>query len=276
MRRLIINADDLGAGAPRDRGIFESFSRGLVTSASLLANGPSFAAAALRAAELGLPIGVHLNLSEGIPLAGAIPGLTTATGAFPGKSALRAFLAGGGVDPAPLYRELAAQIEAVLAAGLAPDHLDTHQHFALFPVAGTLLFELAHAYGIRALRLPSPGEPATADPGGELGAELALYRRLAPAFASALRASGVAAADGLFGMPLLNRINCQTLIATLGSLPEGTWELMVHPGYAAATPPFSGPARQEELVALTAADVAAELHRQRIIPISFRELACAS
>ena len=110
MRRLIINADDLGSGSERDRGIFESFSDGIVTSASLLANGPSFAAVAATALELGLPLGVHLNLAEGMPLRGAIPGLTTAAGAFPGKAGLRCYLAGAEVDAAFLYRELAAQI----------------------------------------------------------------------------------------------------------------------------------------------------------------------
>ncbi|HDS15451.1 MAG TPA: ChbG/HpnK family deacetylase [Proteobacteria bacterium] len=46
MIRLIINADDLGSGPQRDRGILHAFERGLVTSASLLANGSSFTEAA--------------------------------------------------------------------------------------------------------------------------------------------------------------------------------------------------------------------------------------
>jgi predicted glycoside hydrolase/deacetylase ChbG (UPF0249 family) len=274
MRRLIVNADDLGCGSERDRGIFQSFSRGIVTSASLLANGPSFASAAATARELGLPLGVHLNLSEGMPLRGPIPDLTSAAGTFPGKAGLRRFLAGAEVDPALLYRELAAQIEKVLAAGLIPDHLDTHQHFSLFPVATTILLDLAREYTIPALRLPVPVEPPDADPVGELGEEMSLYRRLSPAFTAQLRGSGVAAPDGLFGMPLLGRLNLQNLGDTLRNIPEGTWELMVHPGYPDDNSLFSGAARQTELVALTSPIIAAELRRCSITPINFRELTC--
>lgn len=274
MRRLIVNADDLGSGRGRDRGIFESFTQGIVTSASLLANGPSFASAAATAREIGLPLGVHLNLSEGMPLRGPIPDLTSAAGTFPGKAGLRGFLAGGEVDPAPLYSELAAQIEKVLAAGLIPDHLDTHQHFSLYPVATTILLDLAREYAIPALRLPAPFEPPFAEPDGELGADLALYRSLSPAFTVQLRGSGVAAPDGLLGMPLLNRLNQETLLATLRNIPEGTWELMVHPGYPDDNYPFSGAARHTELLALTSPIIAAELHRCGITPTNFQELVC--
>lgn len=274
MRRLIINADDLGSGSERDRGIFQSFSAGIVTSASLLANGPSFATAAMVARQLDLPLGVHLNLSDGIPLRGAIPGLCTAAGAFPGKAGLRCFLSGAAVDTAPLYRELAAQIERILGAGIVPDHLDTHQHFSLFPAATAIILALAADYAIPALRLSSPVEPPNDDPGGELGEEMSLYRRLAPAFTAQVRASGLATPAGLFGMPLLNRLNLQNLEKTLRSIPVGTWELMVHPGYPDGNSSFSGAERQEELAILTSPIIAAELRRCGITPISFRELTC--
>ena len=276
MRRLIINADDLGSGSERDRGIFESFSAGIVTSASLLANGPSFASAAMTARQLDLPLGVHLNLADGMPLRGAIPGLCTASGSFPGKTGLRRFLSGAEVDSSSLYRELAVQIERVLSAGIVPDHLDTHQHFALFPAATAIVLALATDYAIPALRLSSPAEQLVTDPVGALGEEMSLYRRLAPAFSAQVRASEVATPDGLFGMPLLNRLNQERLIDTLRSIPEGTWELMVHPGYTDEFSPFSGAARQEELVALTDPVIAATLHDCGITPISFRELACGS
>ena len=49
MISLIINADDFGCNIDRDRGILEAFKHGLVTSASLLANGVSFDTAATQA-----------------------------------------------------------------------------------------------------------------------------------------------------------------------------------------------------------------------------------
>lgn len=274
MRRLIINADDLGSGVQRDRGIFQSYSAGIVTSASLLANGPSFATAASGALALDLPLGVHLNLSDGEPLTGAIPGLTTAQGLFPGKAGLRSFLEEDKFDPVCVYHELAAQIERILAAGVVPDHLDAHQHFFLYPAATALVFELARDYSLPALRLAAPVEPVAADPGGELGEEMALYRRLAPGFIAKVRESGLSTPEGLWGMPLLNRLNQQHLISLLRELPAGCWELMVHPGYADGNSHFSGAARQEELLALTSPHVAEEVQRCAITLIDFRELTC--
>jgi predicted glycoside hydrolase/deacetylase ChbG (UPF0249 family) len=275
MRRLIINADDLGSGIQRDRGIFHSFSCGIVTSASLLANGPSFASAARQALDLGLPLGIHLNLSEGRPLTGTIPSLTTETGEFPGKEGLRRILSGGRIDPRPLYRELSAQIERVIAAGLAPDHLDGHQHCLLFPALCAVVLDLARKYSIGAMRLPSPAEPPADDPDGPLGKELALYRSLVPHFSARVREAGMVTPDGLFGMPLLNGLNTRTLCQTLQRIPEGTWELMVHPGYPDAAP-FSGAERKEELAALSSPTVAEELRRCGITPITFRDLSCES
>lgn len=209
-----------------------------------------------------------------MPLCGPIPGLTLADGTLPGKAGLRQFLTSNKVDSVPLFRELAAQIEGVFAAGIVPDHLDTHQHFALFPLATSIVLTLAEKYDIPSLRLPVPVEPTTDDPDGELGEELSLYRSLAPACVKRFRESGFATPDGLFGMPLLDRLNVQTLAAVLPHVPPGRWELMVHPGYPDGVAPFSGEARQEEVMALTSPAIAALLHRCGIIPMNFRELAC--
>jgi len=276
MPHLIVNADDLGSGPSRDRGIARAFQDGIVTSASLLANGPSFAAAARLARDLALPLGVHLNLSEGTPLTGPLRGLTAPNGDFPGKEGLRQALAAGLADPRDLGRELAAQVDRVREAGLEPDHLDTHQHFALFPPGTEVVLEVARNTGVRAQRLPLPAEPETEDPPGPLGQELALYRRLAPAAAHQLREAKLATPDGLWGMPLLNRLDEEGLLATLERIPEGTWELMVHPGYAGAGCAFSGPEREAELAALTAPRVRDALRRLGLHPTRFGALPCAS
>ncbi len=274
MPQLIVNADDLGAGPARDRGIARAFRDGIVTSASLLANGPSFAGAVGLARDLGLPVGVHLNLSEGVPLAGPIPGLTLADGAFPGKQGLRRALASGRVDGGALRRELAAQVERVRVAGLKPDHLDTHQHFALLPAATDAVTAVAKTCGLGAVRFPGPAEPPAGDPPGPLGRELAAYRRWAPALLARLRAAGLAAPAGLWGMPLLGRLCEATLLGTLERIPAGTWELMVHPGYADGGTAFAGPAREVELEALVSPRVRDALGRAGIELITFGALPC--
>lgn len=276
MSHLIVTADDLGAGPRRDEGIARAFRKGIVTGASLLANGPSFAGAAALARDLGLPVGVHLNLSEGRPLAGSIPRLTGPDGAFPGKRRLRRVLERALPDPGAVLRELEAQVEQVREAGLEPDHLDTHQHFVLFPAATPLFLEAARRAGLRAMRLPRPAEPPEEDPPGPLGEELALYRRLAPEAARRFREAGARAPEGLWGMPLLERLTEDSLCRTLSRLPAGCWELMVHPGYAESGNPFSGPAREVELQALVSPAVR-ELIRHRNIRLArFGDLPCAS
>lgn len=275
MIRLIVNADDLGISPNRDRGLFRAFAAGIVSSASLLANGEDFAAAAAEARAAGLPVGVHLNLSEGRPLAGPIPGLTDGDGRFPGKAGLRLRLLGGWREATAVLREFAAQIDRVRAAGLEPDHLDTHQHCLLFPALTDLVIAAAAAAGIGAIRLPLQVEPATADPGGDLGRDLALYRRLAPPAAAALRAAGLFTPDGLWGMPALGHLDTGRLAALLETIPPGTWELMTHPGYADPGHPFGGPDRESELAALTAPGIARLVAERQIRLTTFGACGCA-
>lgn len=320
MIRLIVNADDLGSGASRDRGILAAFTHGIVTSASLLANGPGFALAAREALACHLPAGVHLNLSEGHALTGVIAGLTDAAGNFPGKAALRKLLLAGQLNREGIRRELLAQIEHVCAAGITPDHLDTHQHCLLFPALTGIIADVAESSGITALRLPFPAEPAggwsgevdcaacpvdlssagnadsavvpkTGSPrkgvhspeSGRLPAglssavanELAMYRKLAPAARDILRARKLWTPNGLWGMPLLNRLNEATLAATLTSIPAGTWELMTHPGYSDAGDPFGGLERETELQALTAPVIRQLIAERQIELTSFGACVCA-
>ncbi|TLM65560.1 MAG: ChbG/HpnK family deacetylase [Deltaproteobacteria bacterium] len=275
MIRLIVNADDLGSGPARDRGIFRAFTEGLATSASLLANGPSCRPAARAALACGLPVGVHLNLSEGRSLTGPIAGLTDGGDSFPGKTALRDILLAATFDAAAVRRELLAQIARVRDAGIEPDHLDTHQHCLLFPALTGLVAEVAEDAGIRALRLPLPAEAGAGSPPPALAAELALYGRLAPAAAATLRAAGLWTPDGLWGMPLLNRLDETTLAATLGSIPAGTWELMTHPGEPDPDDPFGGPQRASELQALTAPAIRDLVAGRGIELTTFGACACA-
>src|SRR6059058_816174 len=71
MRKLILNADDLGYDPAVTRGILESMRGGVVTSATLMVNLPYSEEAA--AAAKGLAIGLHLNLARGEPVAKDFP-----------------------------------------------------------------------------------------------------------------------------------------------------------------------------------------------------------
>ncbi|BCA79259.1 ChbG/HpnK family deacetylase [Desulfuromonas sp. AOP6] len=276
MIRLIINADDLGSGPGRDKGILSAFRAGLISSASILANGPTFHKAAQLAVRHGLPVGVHLNLSEGRPLSGVLPGLTDDQGFFPGKYRLRTLLDRPLRNALDVFEELSAQIDRVLEAGLEPDHLDTHQHFFLFPELTDMIITLAQKHSIPALRLPLPSEKTESPLTPLLAREIAFYGRLAPLAAAKIKNSGLFVPDGLLGMSLLNDLTKESLCHILQHVPEGTWELMVHPGYPDTEGSFSGPQRLKELKALASSAVQTLLTTRHIQTTTFGALACES
>ena len=276
MVRLIVTADDLGAGALTDRGIFVAYERGIVTGTSLMANGPSFPEAAKEARRISIPLGVHFNLSEGPSLTGDIPGLTDGSGAFPGKMIARSRLRSGAPCPRRLLEECTAQVERVLESGLKPLYFDSHQHCFLFPEIQGILLEVARTFAIPAARLPVPAECRSLDPPGPLGKELALYRRLAPDAKRALVGSGFRTPDGLWGMPLLDRIDIPTLLKSLATIPAGRWELMTHPGFCDIGRPFAGKGRELEVAALCSSEVRSMVRDLNIDLISFGDLSCAS
>jgi predicted glycoside hydrolase/deacetylase ChbG (UPF0249 family) len=162
--RLIINADDLGISAQANAAIFDLMAAGLVTSATLLANGPALEEAA--AASRGFPgcsFGVHLNLSQFPPLRPhpAFAGILDAQGDFSNK-VLTATV--GFAMMKAVLAEWRAQVERIQAFGVTISHLDSHDHVhvrlpALFPI----LKMIQREFGIRKVRITkniySPGSP---------------------------------------------------------------------------------------------------------------------
>lgn len=276
MISLIINADDLGSNTMRDRGILKAFQKGMVTSASILANGPSFNTAIAEVKRARMPVGVHLNLADGSALTGPIGGLTGPSGEFRGKEKLRRSLAVNSFDPEAVRKEFTAQIQRLLDAGVQPDHLDGHQHCQLFPSLTRIVTEAARQHAIPAMRSALPAETSGQDPTGALGKEMTLYRRLSQRARATILTAGLQTPDGVMGMPLLNRLNTTTLCNLLDQIPEGFWELMVHPGYPChdSGNSFDGPQRETELDALLAPEARQIITRRNIRLCDFGDLPC--
>lgn len=117
---------------------FECFQRGVVSSCSLMVNGASAEAAAASAKVRGLPIGLHLNLTEGSPI--SLPEsvssiIDPANGEYMrGKMGFRAAISAGAINMADIRREAQAQHDRfVLLAGTSPTHWDGHQHIHTIP-----------------------------------------------------------------------------------------------------------------------------------------------
>ena len=277
LRRLIINADDFGLSAAVNRGILEAHAAGTVTSASLLANAPGFEDAVHRAEEApGLGVGLHLNLTEGRPVAPpeTIPSLCDATGRLHGLAGLVVRVLAGRVPGEEVAAECRAQIEQLRRAGIAITHLDGHHHAHVLPGVWGPALGAARAAGIRAVRVPlEPLSSLVWRPAAALGeAGIAVSYRLA-----SRKTPPLAHPDHFRGFALTGRRDfLPRLVDILDSLEPGVTELMVHPGYwDARVGGWGGPLtgeRERELAALTSDAVRSRLERAGVQLMQFGAL----
>jgi len=281
MRRLIVNADDLGADEARNEGIFEAIRAGGVTSASILPNGPALrhALEGIRSGRCeGVSLAVHLNLSEGRPLAANLARLVGPDGNFLGKAAAHRQLmtAGDVVLEADIAREAALQIGRLLDAGIAVSHIDGHQHVHVFPAALGAVTETAKAFGIARMRIPDEAVPPDEDALEEnLREEARRFASLGREARLRLAAAGIASSDHFLGLALKGRLDLEQLVELAGTLPEGTTELMVHPGRVPARDAFSAFSsadRERELEALLHPRFRLALQAAGVVLVSFREI----
>ena len=234
-----MNADDFGLTRGVNRAIEELNRDGVLTSCTLMAR----AAATVEAVEIarktpGLGVGCHVVLVDGEPVqrADEIPSLADArTGRL--KKTLGAFLKAlmtGGIDAGHMEAEAGAQIALLQARGVALTHIDTHKHTHMFPAVLRPVLRAARKAGIRAVR--NPFEPAWslgATPGAPWvrRTEVRLLRLLEPAFRRIVAEEGFATTDGAIGVLATGTLDRETVASLLRRVPEGTWELVTHPGY---------------------------------------------
>ena len=239
---LILNADDFGLTAGVNRSIVELEEAGALTSATLMATAAGFTAAAGEAAaHPGLGVGCHVVLVDGAPALprNEIPGLVTASGGF--RLTLGGFvrdLMRGKIPEGEIEAEAAAQIERVQSAGIHVTHIDTHKHTHMFVRVLRPLLRAARSCGVSAIRNPFEPEWAlTATPGAPSGRlwQVRLLRARRRAFLRLVREAGLATTDGAIGVLATGTLESKTLKRLLGAMPEGTWELVCHPGYADAS-----------------------------------------
>lgn len=246
VRQLIINADDLGLTNGVNRAIVESHNGGVVTSCTLMANGAAFDdAIQLLGSAPGLSVGCHVVLVDGTPILppDEISTLLAGRSGQPEKfhsrlSPVAARAVFGGFDPDELTNEIVAQVKKIQAAGVQVTHLDTHKHTHIFPSILKAVVKAARICGVPAIR--NPFVPATALRVRQFGRKPGLWKRFSQVrmlrtfsgkFRGRMRRSGLAAADGIVGVIETGAFTLERLRETLQDLPEGTWELVCHPGY---------------------------------------------
>jgi hopanoid biosynthesis associated protein HpnK len=288
VKSLIVNADDFGLTPLVSQGILDAHLDGIVTSTSLMANGEAFGVAvAMTYRAPWLSVGVHLVLTEGTPVSPAetIPTLVGADGRFcwtPSK--LMKSLAAGHISLVDIETELRAQIRRVVQAGITPTHLDGHKHLHVLPGIREVVIRLAQQFAIPAVRCPEEELPPAYLSKCLRRPQAGVFKQyvagravswLARRFGRKLEQIGLDYPAPMYGLSQTGFLNGEEVEAILRSLPDGTSELMCHPGYPDSTLARTGTRllseRETECRALTSPEVRRLAESEGVQFINYRE-----
>lgn len=250
-RMLIVNADDLGLSDGVTEGIVRAWRDGVVTSTSALVNidGAANRIAAVHAAHPDMPIGLHLNITEGRPVLppDRVPTLVDRNGHFHSIDEIPKYLLR--IAPDELAAELRAQAELLTSLGVRFSHIDYHQHIVvLYTPLYRHVLDLARQYDVPlrqpvpaslvgSMKFPSKVKAAVVRQMLSFGIRhpvlgARLMRHMSPAAVrrqgELLRSAGLRAPDffidGYFG-----NATVEDFLYMLRHLPVGVSEVVVHP-----------------------------------------------
>lgn len=159
---LVVTGDDFGYCPRRNQGIVDCFQAGGISNVSLLVNASAAKDAADLAKRHNIPIGLHANLSEGIPVCQSLQQASTLInqrGFFHGKMGFRQALERGQLSMKQVELELRAQVRLFRElTGHLPHHMDGHQHVHVLPEVREVFAQVLSDLKIPYTRVPvEPG-----------------------------------------------------------------------------------------------------------------------
>ncbi len=282
--KVIVNADDLGVHTSIDEGIFQAFDKGIVTSASLLAVGANVEEAARVAVAAGLPVGLHLSLSEGKPLRMRRGYLVGEDGRFD-RSALDIILrynplAEGDAELQGLRAEIDSQFQYLADLGVNLTHVDTHQHVHLNKYVSEAIASAAAKFGVTRMRCCR--EPLFFSMLGvelfENARRLNIAKWLLARLITSRRGTPLTSTDAYFGLNFSGNMSSRVITRFFESIDgDATWEVASHPGVpippaevgAGYAPFYGSPHRLKELQALCEPEVQDIVARRGIELVSW-------
>ena len=293
-RYVVICADDLGAAAGVNAAIRQAYQAGAITCSCLLATGPAYHQALEQVVQdcSGLGVGVHLTTEVGRPCSTcdrALPLLDERGQLSCGFGRLWRLSRQPAVLDA-LRREFTAQIERVLADGVAVDHLNGHRHIQMIPAVFRLVSELAEYYAIPAVRVTTEplytagGLTQRLRPLTSLSlAKHLLLNHLARSNQLALNEYGVSAPNQLIGVLYTGHLDRRAIKAGLQACIGPVVEVVAHlstgdpPGSVIGlSPKFASylrhPQRQRDLAELTNPQLGRFLDRAGWTKTTFSDL----
>ncbi|MGI8744108.1 MAG: ChbG/HpnK family deacetylase [Bryobacteraceae bacterium] len=261
MKRLIVNADDFGFTRDVNQGIIQAHRRGILTATTLMANGAAFDHAVQLARENpALDVGCHLVLVGSPGLPATLPQLALA-------------LVRRRIE---VFPELERQVERILDAGIRPTHLDTHKHTHLLPAVLRAVARIAEKFSIPWVRRPFDFPLSASGAGIRKRAVSASFGLLRRRFERVLAAHHCRTTDYFAGFQITGEYDASDLSRLIHALPEGTTELMCHPGLCTAELQSARTrlkaSREHELQALASEEVREALAESKVQLISYRDL----
>lgn len=287
MIKLITNSDDFGLTKSITDAIIDTHLNGIMTSTTLMANMEARDYAIQKAKEITtLGVGIHFNLTEGIPLTEPhkIPLLLNNEGEFKKNAEQRKNFLFGKEKQNQAELELSNQLSYLLDSGLMPTHFDSHHHITGTPVAFRASVNVANKYGVKKARITNIDFLYSNEYNGGGLSQFITSLKNAPkslihhSNKSTLRARGFQTPDTKI---LPSRVlPCSSnpviqFIRTLTVLPEGDTEISFHPGYLNSYPEDSektAALRLRDLEVANSPEVREFIQKQNIRLISFKDL----
>jgi chitin disaccharide deacetylase len=154
---IVVNADDFGFTAGVTDGIMKAYKKGIVTHASIMANGLDFdRSIECSKNEVAMKVGVHLVATWGEPVLKNNKKSTlinSRDGRFFTFKQLILRLIFGKIKRNDILNEWEEQIKKVYRAGIKIDHLNSHHHIHMLPIFNGVVYELAKKYDIKRVRV---------------------------------------------------------------------------------------------------------------------------
>ncbi|HYK40310.1 MAG TPA: ChbG/HpnK family deacetylase, partial [Candidatus Eremiobacteraceae bacterium] len=142
---------------------------------------------------------------------------------------------------AEVEHEWDAQISKIRRAGISPTHLDGHKHVHMLPGLFSIALKLAKKHSIAAIRIAleasglraalSGRDSPSASTEFKQGVQARGLKLLARDARKLADKAGIESADYFCGISQTGVMTHFGVLNLLENLPEGTTELMCHPGY---------------------------------------------
>lgn len=249
LKKLIINADDFGLTKGCSKGIIDAMKNGIVTSTTVMINMPYAQKAIELAKENGIKkIGLHLTLTCGKPIneTSKVSTIVDENGMFYRRKEKPFQI----INLEDVKREFSSQIEEFYKNKIDLTHLDSHHHVHMYEDIREIAVDLAAKYGVP-LRAPNAETKKLAE-------EKKVYT------------------TDFFSMDFYSdNATLEGFKKIIEDCPEGTIEIMTHPGYLdeeLMNISSYNVYRQKELEILTNKDAIEWIKSKGIKLIDFTEL----